>query len=105
MADDLRTVYQQIDYLANNLTKLEAVMIDPVEFGELKGSVAALRRDADEMARRQTIMDGKLDQVLERLSEAKGGWRALMLLGGAGATLGGAVTWFLTHTVSVGPKP
>jgi hypothetical protein len=29
----------------------------------------------------------------------------LMLLGGAGATLGGVITWFATHTITFGPKP
>jgi hypothetical protein len=43
--------------------------------------------------------------VLDKLSEAKGGWRLLMGLGGAAATLGGIITWFATHTVTVGPKP
>ena len=28
----------------------------------------------------------------------------LMLLGGAAATLGAGITWFATHTITVGPK-
>lgn len=79
-------------------------MIDPREFGRLEGAVGALKTELDSVKAKQTQMDVKLDMVLERLSEAKGGWRALMLLGGAGATLGGAITWFLTHNVTVGPK-
>lgn len=80
-------------------------MIDPREFGRLENSVDNLKKEVDEIKVKQAQMDLKIDMVLERLSEAKGGWRALMLLGGAGATLGGFVTWFFTHTITVGPKP
>ena len=104
MADDLRTVYRQLDYLGDQVTKLEEVMIDPVAFGELKGVVAGLKVEMDSIKDKQTRMDQKLDLVLDKLSEAKGGWRALMLLGGAGATLGGVATWFFTHTITIGPK-
>ena len=104
MPDRIITVNKQLDFLASELSRMEALMIDPIEFGELKGAVSSLRRDADTMAQKQTQMDQKLDLVLERLSEAKGGWRALMLLGGAGATLGGAITWFFSHSITIGPK-
>lgn len=97
-------LYQQLDYLAGALTQMEERMIDPREFGRLEGAVSALKTELDSVKAKQSLMDAKLDLVLERLSEAKGGWRALMLLGGAGATLGGAVTWFLTHSITVGPK-
>ena len=80
-------------------------MIDPREFGRLEGAVSALKTEMDAMKVKQSQMDEKLDMVLEKLTEAKGGWRALMLLGGAGATLGGVITWFATHTITFGPKP
>ena len=80
-------------------------MIDPREFGRLEGAVAALKTELDSVKDRQVAIDGKLDQVLDKLSEAKGGWRLLMALGGAAATLGGIITWFATHTITVGPKP
>ena len=65
-------------------------MIDPIEYGGLKNEVAAIKL-------KQSQMDVKLDQVLEKLSEAKGGWRTLMLLGGAGATAGAVVPWLFEH--------
>ena len=104
MADDLRSVYRQLDYIGDQVTKLEETMIDPREFGRLEGAVSALKTELDSVKLKQAQMDVKLDLVLDKLSEAKGGWRALMLLGGAGATLGGVITWFVTHTVTVGPK-
>jgi Na+/H+ antiporter NhaB len=101
----LDTTQRQIEYLAEQLTALEARMIDPREFGRLEGAVSALKTEMDAMKVKQSQMDEKLDMVLEKLTEAKGGWRALMLLGGAGATLGGVITWFATHTITFGPKP
>lgn len=100
-------VYKQMDYLAQQMTALEQAMaaqIDPREFGKLEGAVDALKTDVDQLKGNVKELSQKMDQVLEKLSEAKGGWRALMLLGGAGATLGSFVTWFFTHTVSIGPK-
>lgn len=104
MPDDLRAVYRQLDYVADQMTKMEETMIDPREFGRLEGAVSALKTELDSVKTKQTLMDAKLDLVLDKLSEAKGGWRALMWLGGAGATLGAGLTWFFTHTISIGPK-
>ncbi len=104
MAEEFRSVYRQLDYLADQVTKVEESMIDPREFGRLEGAVAALKTELDSVKTKQAQMDLKLDMVLDRLSEAKGGWRALMLLGGAGATLGAGITWLLTHTIHIGPR-
>lgn len=79
-------------------------MIDPREFGRLEGAVSALKNELDQVKTKQTQIDEKLDLVLEKLSEARGGWRLLMGLGGAAATLGAAVTWFATHTFTIGPR-
>lgn len=79
-------------------------MIDPREFGQLEGAVASLKSELDQVRSRQAAMDEKLDMVLEKLTEAKGGWRMLMLLGGAGASLGALVTWFASHTFTIGPR-
>lgn len=77
-------------------------MIDPVEFGEMKGRVAAMEAAILDIRTQQKLADQKLDMVLDKLSEAKGGWRVLMLLGGAAATLGGAITW-VTQNVHLKP--
>jgi hypothetical protein len=39
----------------------------------------------------------QLSEILEKLSEAKGGWRTLMWLGGGAATIGGLITWVSQH--------
>jgi hypothetical protein len=99
------TVYKQLDYMASVIDRLEESMIDPREFGRLEGAVAALKTELDDVKDRQAAMDDKIDLVLAKLGEARGGWKLLMALGGAAATLGSIITWFATHSVTVGPKP
>lgn len=41
----------------------------------------------------------------QTLTEARGGWRMLMVVGGGMASIGAALSYILTHTVSVTPKP
>lgn len=90
-------VLRQLGRLVDQLETKDAPMIDPVEFGEIKGAVAALQTQVADFKTRQALMDQKLDIVLDKLAEAKGGWRTLMLLGGAASTVGGCVTWIATH--------
>ena len=97
-------VYAQLDYLAGELTKVEERMIDPREFGRLEGAVEQLKTELTGVKQQQAMMDEKLDRVLDKLSEAKGGWKLLMALGGAAATLGACLSWFFSHTITVGPK-
>jgi hypothetical protein len=72
--------------------------VDLQEFGRLQAEVSALRRDMDRMAHVLDDMNQTLSEVQRELSEARGGWKTMMLLGGASATLGAlivkAVTFF-----------
>jgi hypothetical protein len=67
------------------------------DFGRLESEVNALR----ELVRAQTVamdtMSGRLDTMNATLSEARGGWKTLMWIGGAAGALGSGVTWILTH--------
>jgi len=42
----------------------------------------------------------KLDKVLAQLAEARGGWRTLMLIGGAAGSLGSCITWLVSQVRS-----
>lgn len=57
--------------------------IDPVEFGEIKGQVAALKEKVE-------AIDDKLDQLVTLASEGKGGIRALWF---AGSVVAGFLGW------------
>jgi hypothetical protein len=98
------SVYKQLDYLAEQVGQLEERMIDPVQFGEFKGAVTALKSEVDQIKKNQATMDEKLDLVLTKLSEAKGGWKLLLALGGAASTAGAIITWVATHTFTIGPR-
>lgn len=71
--------------------------IDLVEYGELRGAVAALQTQIAQITERQSRIDGKLDTVISELSQAKGGWRVMMLIGGAASSIGAGFTWVLQH--------
>lgn len=68
-----------------------------VDIGKLEVEVAHLRDDVAELKGMVKTLTDHVAGVTGQLSEAKGGWRMLMLLGGAAATLGAGVTWALTH--------
>ncbi len=90
-------ILHQLDIVAKQLEGRDHTMIDPVEFGEIKGAVASLQSQVADIRARQTAIDQKLDLVLDKLAEARGGWKVLMLLGGAAGSLGAGISWVAAH--------
>jgi hypothetical protein len=72
-------------------------VIDPQEFGRLQAQVETLIEANRVNAETLQTMSTAIHAMQLQMSEAKGGWKALMMLGGASATLGGFGTWALTH--------
>lgn len=68
-----------------------AEQIDPRDFGQLEGAVKALTSKMGDLTEDVETLSKKVDALTNLLTEAKGGWRALMWVAGASATLGGAV--------------
>lgn len=85
----------QIDYLGNQLTAMETRMIDPKEFGQLQAEVGSLRRDLDRMAESLETMADSLKTIQSQLSEARGGWKVMMAVGGGSAAVGALFGKFL----------
>ena len=79
-----------IDLVARQIASLEERMIDPREFGRLE-------QEVQQLSKQMEGMQMTLTSINNTLSEAKGGWRTLMMLGGAGAACGSFVTWALSH--------
>lgn len=82
---------QRINQLADIMNSTDSHLIDPVQFGEMKGSIAALQREMNDIKMKQASIDGKLDIVVGQLAHAKGGWKMLMALGGGAGTLGALI--------------
>jgi hypothetical protein len=80
----------QAAILDRHITALEERMIDPRDFGRLEQQVANLSEQV-------ATLQETLAAINTTLNEAKGGWRALMMLGGAGAAAGSLITWALSH--------
>jgi prefoldin subunit 5 len=56
-----------------------------------------LQADMDRMVADMEAIKTALNQINQTLSEAKGGWKVLMMLGGAGGVLGSAITQIIQH--------
>lgn len=65
----------------------------------LETKVEAQAKEIERLTAMVERVATKLDAVASTLTEARGGWRAMMLLGGAGATFGGMLTWAFEHFV------
>jgi hypothetical protein len=71
--------------------------IDPQEFGALKAQVAQLLESDREKTELLRLLSENVTAMRLQMAEAKGGWRTLVFLGGAAASLGGGISWVLTH--------
>lgn len=74
---------RQMEYLAGVVTQVEGKMIDPIDYGQLKGKVDALEAKLDNIAT-------KVDRLVHLASEGKGGIRALWF---AGSVVAGVLGW------------
>ena len=63
--------------------------------------IAHLQNDMDKLVASVAAMQKTLSEIEKTLSEAKGGWKMLMLIGGAGGVLGAALTQLL-HAIPGG---
>lgn len=84
----MHDVFNQVERIAGRVKDLKMSDIDPVEFGEMKGAVAALQAQIADIKARQASIDEKLDIVVDQLAHARGGWKMLMMLGGGAGAMG-----------------
>lgn len=68
-----------------------------INIGRLQVEVAHLTQSMESLQESNKELTDKLDQVLLALSEARGGWRTLMLVGGAASSVGAFLAWAVTH--------
>lgn len=75
----------------------EALVQAQVDIGRLEAEVAHLTRTVEELKTGNAKMSETLEKIQQTLSEAKGGWRTMMWMGGAAASIGGVISWAATH--------
>jgi len=78
---------RQIDYLAEQIIKMEADMIDPREFGRLETEVKELK---DQMV----VLSADVKTLLGLANQSRGAiWAGIGIAG----AFGGAVSWVISH--------
>ncbi len=68
-----------------------------IALAQLQVEVAYMKAAITRLDDSNSELQQKLDKVLAQLAEARGGWRTLMLIGGAAGSIGSAVTWLVSR--------
>lgn len=68
-----------------------------VNIAVIQTEVAYLKAGMADLKATNAQQNAKLDKIVSAMDEARGGWRLLLLLGGAAGTAGGALGWLLSH--------
>jgi hypothetical protein len=76
--------------------------IDPQEFGELRAKVEILLETNRVLAETVATMSTAIQSMQLQMAEARGGWKTLMVIGGASASFGGLVTGLMSHFIGKG---
>lgn len=77
--------------------------IDPKEFGRLQAQVETLIASDAEKTELLKQMASDIQGMRVQMAEARGGWKLLLLLGGAAGSLGAAGTWLASNLVGKTP--
>lgn len=80
----------------------EALQNAHIQIAVLETKVEAQGREIGELKAMIATLGVKLDAVANTLTEARGGWKLMMLLGGGAATFGSVITWVATHLSAKG---
>lgn len=76
---------------------------DPQEFGRLQAQVEQLLESNRLLTETVATMSAAIQSMQLQMAEAKGGWRTLVFLGGAAASLGGSIGAAVAHFIGKGP--
>lgn len=75
--------------------------IDRRDYGQLEERVAQLtatvRAHIENVQATQQALSRDIHELQEMMSEAKGGWRTVMLLGGIAASIGSLISWLIAN--------
>ncbi len=102
----MMTTFHQADTVTSeNTAVMVAILRERTEVlgREMRELKEAQREQREEMRRSQEALSKKLDAVLTVMSEARGGWRTLMVIGGASGSVGAVLAWAFSHFGGRGP--
>lgn len=83
------------------LHQSEALAQARVDIARLEAQQEGMGREIGELKDMVRALTATVNAMRDDITAAKGGWRTLMLLGGASASAGGAITWLLQHLPGV----
>lgn len=106
LVDEVQGHGRVIGQLERRLDQLQGhtEMIDPKEFGRMQSDVQGLRRDFDSMSATLTGILREMREMNLQMSEAKGGWKMLVLVGSVAGLAGGVIVKFLVWLTEHGPR-
>lgn len=68
-----------------------------VSIARLETEVSYLKTSLTDLKATNAQQSAKLDSIIATMAEARGGWRTLLLIGGAAGAIGGLLGKFLPH--------
>ena len=68
-----------------------------VSIARLETEVSYLKTSMADLKATNAQQSAKLDAIIATMAEARGGWRTLLLIGGAAGSVGGLATWAFGH--------
>ena len=75
--------------------------IDPIktarELATHANDIQHLQEDMDKMVKDMEEIKKAIVEIQKTLSEAKGGWKMLLAVGGAAGVVGSGITWLISH--------
>lgn len=81
----------------------EALTQARIDIATLEAQVEGMGDQIDRMEDAIVTLTTTVNGMRDQLTEAKGGWRVLMMLGGASATFGGLIGWAIEHMTGKTP--
>lgn len=89
-------------------------MIDLIQYGEMRATLTHLQheivatrvqsaKDIEDLRRQNAEQTEALNRMLETINQAKGGWRIMMLFGGAAGTLGAGIATIIMNILASKP--
>lgn len=81
----------------DSVEMIKDLAVHDVEIKHLQDDMDKMVKEMDKMVKEMDEIKKSLALIQATLSEAKGGWKTLLMVGGAAVTMGGVISWLLQH--------